>query len=473
MAIYPLGSNRPKRPFEFGLPEPDLYEGSYDDLFEPQNDIQNIRVASVMDQPPDPLYAPETIASERFKQLLDQFPERGNPTFMDKLAGAGAYLGNVRRHIAGGQDAAEKAKYAGYNRELEDWKEQIKPAEVASTQENQRNINSRNLAALEIKERNDTRRLDETERKNRETAENAKIRAQAYAAKANGFEIKVEGDRVMATHPVTLQRVDLGPSGGMDEIDKINLTGKQAQERADTMAAAQATRANIAAETSRQNTITAGAQTQVDAETQKPVVINPREANPKQVPVEGGTAIKKIPTGNRQPGEVAPARGDDLARVRVMTAEAVRRIKNDFLVMPDPKNKDAKPTLNPRIAVRTGYGTWNPEQYLPESPQRRAANAQKNLKDLLTLSLIGDMKEQSKTGATGFGQLTGRELDVLESAASRLDWKQDDVTLTQELIEILEKLERIMKPGPDEQGTAITPKRKETPAEAIKRLGGG
>jgi len=457
MAIYPLGSNRPKRPFEFGLPEPDLYEGSYDDLFEPQNDIQNIRVASVMDQPPDPLYAPETVASERFKQLLDQFPERGDPTFMDKLAGAGAYLGNVRRHIAGGQDAAEKAKYAGYNRELEDWKEQIKPAEVASTQENQRNINSRNLAALEIKERNDTRRLDETERKNKATEDIKQQNVDLQNLKYTNPDLKFDftGTKVKYVNPrtgeVVVTKIDTDRVSDMTKLIA-------AQERTETMAAAANAR-NIAS----------GAILNVD-EKGNPVVINPRADTPTQTPVQGGTPIKKVPSGNRAPGEVAPARGDDLARVRGMTARALKLIKDDFLVMP----KDAKgsPTMNPKIRVGAGWKNWDPAQFLPESPQRSAVALQKRLKDLLTLELIGDMKAQSKTGATGFGQLTGRELDVLESAASTLDWAREPGELTAELIAIMEKLEKVMQPGEGEENVAVTPKGKPTTGEMLRKYGG-
>jgi hypothetical protein len=466
-----VGENRVQPPV-FGAPTPpDSINAaqSYEDLFEPRP-----VAASAQPIPEDTLqYTPETASSEAYQKHLGQTPEYQDPGIWDRLIAGGLTLGNKTRGIPGGYEQGKKYLEAPYDREMEAWKTKAVPLGNAATLENQRNVNSRNLAALELKERMDTRKQDETERKNKALEESRRIRDTAYAAKANGYDIKIEGDRVMATHPSTLQRVDLGPSGGMDKMDQIILEGKQAQQRAETMAEGAEARAKIAAETSRQNTITAGAQTQVDADTQKPVVINPREATPTQRPVIGGTAIKKIPTGNRQPGEVAPARGDDLARVRVMTAESLRRIKNDFLVMPDPKNKDAKPTLNPGILVATGWKNWDPNQYKPESPQRRAVRAQENLKDLLTLSLIGDMKEQSKTGATGFGQLTGRELDVLERAASRLDWAQDEATLTQELIEILEKLERIMQPSPDEQGVATTPKRKETPAETIKRLGGG
>ena len=452
-----VGENRDPYGDLFASPPvapPNLYEN----LFEP-GPMPAAPVTMGLDQ----LYKEQTEASERFKQLLNDYPEREDPSFGRKITSMLGGLSTLGKNVNNGIDIQDKILEGPNVRRVSDWEKQIRPAEVAATQENQRNVNSRNLAALEIRERLDLRKADETERKNKATEASKAIRDKAYAAKANGYQIKVEGDRVMARNPVTLQSVDLGPSGSMDEFDKVMLQGEQAQLRAETMAEAAAGRAQVAADTAA----TAGRQVFTDAATGLPKVIDTRNPEgPVQLPVKDATQITRVP------GTKGPSQGQDLARVRGMSKSALDLIKKDFLIMADPKNPNSKTTINPKIRLGTGYANWDPRQFAPESPQRAAINSQRRLKDLLTLSLIGEMKEQSKTGATGFGQLTGRELDVLERAATTLDWAQDESTLTEELVRILEKLELIMKPGEGEEGVSVTPKGKLTPADMLRKYGG-
>lgn len=75
--------------------------------------------------------------------------------------------------------------------------------------------------------------------------------------------------------------------------------------------------------------------------------------------------------------------------------------------------------------IRTGSITTNP--WLTEQMKKypTAAKAQDNLLKTVTagkvVETIMEMKQQSKTGATGFGALNTRELDLLESTARALD----------------------------------------------------
>ena len=81
-----------------------------------------------------------------------------------------------------------------------------------------------------------------------------------------------------------------------------------------------------------------------------------------------------------------------------------------------------------------------------------ASTTRKRLKDLLTLDLIGEMKAQSKTGATGFGQMNLRELGVLEGGASRLEGKLSDLDAPGALKDVRKHLRDIlMDETPSEQ----------------------
>lgn len=60
-------------------------------------------------------------------------------------------------------------------------------------------------------------------------------------------------------------------------------------------------------------------------------------------------------------------------------------------------------------------------KHLPYTDARSGSNTLNRVKAMHVINLIGQMKAQSKTGATGFGALNLRELGVLESAASKLD----------------------------------------------------
>jgi hypothetical protein len=59
-------------------------------------------------------------------------------------------------------------------------------------------------------------------------------------------------------------------------------------------------------------------------------------------------------------------------------------------------------------------------QYFPGDTAKAAA-ALKRLKGRIIMDLLAEMKSQSRTGATGFGQLTERELDLIQGAATTLD----------------------------------------------------
>jgi hypothetical protein len=61
----------------------------------------------------------------------------------------------------------------------------------------------------------------------------------------------------------------------------------------------------------------------------------------------------------------------------------------------------------------------------------------------LDLKTISDLKAQSKTGATGFGALSEKELSVLENGAASLQTARDEKTFLRELKAVYEVLDKV------------------------------
>ena len=84
------------------------------------------------------------------------------------------------------------------------------------------------------------------------------------------------------------------------------------------------------------------------------------------------------------------------------------------------------------------------ESFLGSGSQ--GANAKAALKQLVSLNvveLINEMKKQSRTGATGFGQLAIQELELIKSAATRLDQAQSDDEFLEAAKELSGKIDKI------------------------------
>jgi len=99
--------------------------------------------------------------------------------------------------------------------------------------------------------------------------------------------------------------------------------------------------------------------------------------------------------------------------------------------------------------ARALYGI-GPGRILSLRPGSAGANARAALNQVtgnLTLDLIGQMKAQSRTGATGFGQLSERELGVIESAATVLKGEISESRALQELVTMRERFDKVMQDG--------------------------
>jgi hypothetical protein len=109
--------------------------------------------------------------------------------------------------------------------------------------------------------------------------------------------------------------------------------------------------------------------------------------------------------------------------------------------------------LNPDVQTATGYSANVP--FLEKMPfgygtSAATGNAKLDrLQGMLTLDLIKELKDQSKTGATGFGALNMKELGVLENSASMLGKRNmEEGEYAKHLGEIRNRLKMILQDEP-------------------------
>jgi hypothetical protein len=160
--------------------------------------------------------------------------------------------------------------------------------------------------------------------------------------------------------------------------------------------------------------------------------------------------------GVAKPGTKLPVQGmapEALQGIRDRTTETIQMIddlqdKATGQLKPHALDATGKSRIIPGWADKLGMGSFFPET-------TRGSTGINNLKSKLVIDLIGEMKAQSKTGATGFGAMNRDELRILETAANRLN-PDDEEGFAKELKVIRAKLEKILNKSEEEtnQGNA-------------------
>lgn len=176
-------------------------------------------------------YTPEMEMQNRLEELLANIPQRNKPSLLRKIAasviGAGA-----------GPEAGIAFRDLPYTREMQDWRNIFEPTKEAANLERYRNQTERQYAADVLRDKAATRRIEETERHNREREEIAAYRARVYDFKSTHPNWKFEsipGGNVIAFNPQNPnERIDTKvPSGKLDEYDKINLNYDRREQLAE------------------------------------------------------------------------------------------------------------------------------------------------------------------------------------------------------------------------------------------------
>lgn len=146
----------------------------------------------------------------------------------------------------------------------------------------------------------------------------------------------------------------------------------------------------------------------------------PQEKKPLMVKMPDGS-IKDfnnvLPPGAVPYDQVAARSGRPETEAAV---EAMKAYGDDMLSVLDSLI-DEQGNLKPEVAGVIGsFDGSRPEwAYLSEGSQSALANLDR-LQSMLNINVLRDMKNQSRTGATGFGALSERELNVVESSSSKL-----------------------------------------------------
>lgn len=185
-------------------------------------------------------YHPEHQASDRFSQLSAAYPpDKGH----SKLARIGAAL------LAGGTSYVTDDPMRGfqlgtgvldYKRkgDIEDWKNQIQPAQQAANLERYSNANERQVASSRVSQTLADRKQEQANAIAEEKVRIADLRAKVYDWKAHnaGSKIIVQpGGHTIAVNSTTGETLrDFGPSGKMDEATKLDLEQEYKQENIKT-----------------------------------------------------------------------------------------------------------------------------------------------------------------------------------------------------------------------------------------------
>lgn len=175
------------------------------------------------------------------------------------------------------------------------------------------------------------------------------------------------------------------------------------------------------------------------------IASNPREGTAKELTIDGQPVGDVYNPGTRPKPTLNPSqqKGVDLAQ------DALDEISNHLL-----KDDDS---LTDKASWGTGGSAWT--GWIPGTPGRSGQASLKKVASEQVLNLIGHLKSQSRTGATGMGNMSDRDMGVLQSAATKLnDPYLDEETIRVELVKIRNVLRNAVKiPEAPQNQSRFTP----------------
>src|SRR5580765_2021740 len=429
--------------------------GTYDPNLNPVNDDEsmnnsippNLRALGTQsDVAPDteepmPTYNPQTVASKRFADLLDQYPKEEGPTMGRAILAGGLAVGKQ-----GSYKDSQDFLHEPQDRAVTNWKNSSEGAYKAAQLENTANATERSAVSNVISARVAADRLVAAEKKSQaEMASRERIAAQKTdieREKMNGAKFNFDGEYVIVTR-----------GDGTVYNSGVASTAFNPMERARLQAATQVQVANIGAD-SREKIAD-------DKGWSQPVMIqDPNDPN-KQISVQthlGTGEVREVKMAGRNVGPITkPSAASKMIQptnikdIQTKTQETINLLGEII---------DDKGNFTKNATAATGALHVLGTDRIPLTPGYSGAKSFERLKSMLVIELIGEMKNQSRTGATGFGQLSRAELQVLENSAGKLDRSQDPEVLRAELVRIREKLKKIMLPDDGSSPTVTQPRSK-------------
>lgn len=377
----------------------------------------------------------KTEAEDRFNALLAQYPQHTPDSLGRKIVAAMA-------GIKGGPDASQKILDQPFNQQEADWKNQMGPAYQSANLERQGNINERQLAAQQNATQIAQQRADDLAKKNQNSYEVAQMRAGAYDFKMRhpDWKFDFKGPNILAVSPDGKQTANLGPTGHLSDTDKINLEEQGKEKVANINAGARVQAAGVTANAANSRSGQLVHWTDENGQDQTGYA-NPvtHQMVPSVQPGPDGnsgvTDVTKV--GTPPKGAAAGGQNDVQAKIQ----DSARNTLDALGELIDEKGK-----LRPNIASVVGVNRLNPLRYLPGTGYVTAEASIKRLKSVQILDLIEQIKAQSKIGATGFGRLTDKDLQILGSAATKLDTAMPEADFEAELNRIKKTVEKVLQP---------------------------
>lgn len=162
------------------------------------------------------------------------------------------------------------------------------------------------------------------------------------------------------------------------------------------------------------------------------IASNPKEGTATRLTIDGQPVGDVYNPGTRPKPTLNPGqqKGVDLAQ------DALDEISNHLLKEDD--------SLTDKAMWGTGGSAWS--GWIPGTQGRSGQASLKKVASEQVLNLIGHLKSQSRTGATGMGNMSDKDMAILNSAASKLsDPWLDEETIRVELVKIRNVLRNTVK----------------------------
>jgi hypothetical protein len=180
------------------------------------------------------LYHPSSDAGNQFQSLVNQYPQRENPSWLRRI---GAMLVDYTKGPKEGQEFIDQP----FNEKLMDWKNKIGPSQQSANLERYDNSNDRTQAYQTatniLKERAQTSKDKMDERKATISEHRAAV-SQWKAEHPGSKFLMPAGGNITAVDPITNKTTTLTdsqgnpiPTGSLTEIDKINANQENAMAR--------------------------------------------------------------------------------------------------------------------------------------------------------------------------------------------------------------------------------------------------
>lgn len=147
--------------------------------------------------------------------------------------------------------------------------------------------------------------------------------------------------------------------------------------------------------------------------------------------------------------KLSPGAEAEATRKRQTVVDATNRTLNAIDELMDEKG-----TLRPEMSAAIGSSRLTGIQRVPGTNAYNAQAAIDRLRARLVTDLMAELKSQSRTGATGFGQLNLQELKIIQDSAAKLDPGQSEQAFQTELQKIRQRLLLILQDEPGKAGGA-------------------